>query len=250
MYDKKINIAVCDDESRYANFISKIIGAYFDEKKIDYHVDLYGAGEEILKSHAKNYLYTVIFLDINMKNLNGIEVAEKIRIYNEQTFIVFVTAYIDYSLEGYRVNAFRYILKDTEERSKLAIYECLNVITQKLDICNDSHMLKISFVEGEKEVNLNQLICIESNLHKLIFCMMDKNGIQKYSYYGKLDDIEKQIIGKEFLRIHQSVLVNMKYIESYERDEIIMLDGSNFHVPRVRSKNVKSAYILYKGKAW
>ena len=75
--------------------------------------------------------YQIIFLDINMKQMDGIETAKNVRAYTEESFVVFVTAYIDYSLEGYQVGASRYILKNNLNFRE-QIYECMDAITKKM----------------------------------------------------------------------------------------------------------------------
>ena len=88
-------IAICENEKIFANKMKSIVSAYMEEIKLSYEINLYYSGEKFVKLGAEMLNYKVIFLDINMKGLDGLETARIIRKYNDDIFIVFVTAYIN-----------------------------------------------------------------------------------------------------------------------------------------------------------
>ena len=100
-----LKIAICDDEKVFRDNINKYVAAYLNEKEISYEIDTFSSGKEIIDLGIEIKQYNIIFLDINMDDVDGIVTAQKIREYSSEIYIVFVTAYINYSLEGYKVDA-------------------------------------------------------------------------------------------------------------------------------------------------
>ena len=123
-----LQIAICDDEQYYREKIQSLLKQYLNKQNIDYTIQCYHSGEQFLNQYENSVKYDIVFLDISMKELNGIQTAAQIRTFHSTTFLVFVTAFIDYALEGYKVSAVRYIMKDT---LNTAIPECMNAILQK-----------------------------------------------------------------------------------------------------------------------
>ena len=91
-------IAVCDDESLFAENLKELISNYMTEKDLVCEIDTYISGKKLLEQGVKVTQYEIIFLDINMEEIDGIKAAETIRELSRDVFIVFVTAYVDYSL--------------------------------------------------------------------------------------------------------------------------------------------------------
>lgn len=106
---------------------------------------------------------------------------------------------------------------------------------------------KFNFNEGTKIVALERLLYIESRLHKLEFYIME-DKLKKYSIYGKLDELEKELQGNDFIRIHQSYLVNMKHIEKVSRYEALLNNGIKLEIPKARYKFVEETFVSYKGE--
>ena len=126
-------------------------------------IDTFDSGTTFIDSGA-NVPYDILFLDVSMAKMDGIKLAKRIREYDNNVYIVFVTAFIDYSLEGYKVDAIRYILKDSESLEK-SMYECLNTITDRMSSIEQK--IELEFLEGKKYIRPNDILYVESNLHKL-----------------------------------------------------------------------------------
>ncbi len=108
-----MRIAIVDDEREFLlNLKSMISENYPEPDKLS--ISEFGSGEEFVKNFKKN-MYDIIILDIEMKELNGLETAEKIRSADSSVIIVFLTSHQEFALQGYEVNAFRYMLKSQPE---------------------------------------------------------------------------------------------------------------------------------------
>ena len=235
-----MKIAICDDEIYFAGKLREILMQYLEERHIDFEIELFSSGREFVELGVEMLQYQIIFLDINMKQMDGIETAKNVRAYTEESFVIFVTAYIDYSLEGYQVGASRYILKNNLNFRE-QIYECMDAITKKMKCFLTRKIFR--FQEGEKKIRIENILYIESKLHKLEFNILE-HGLATYTMYGTLNELEEY----PFLRIHQSFLVNFKYIKCVTGYKVVLSNGQELTVPRARYKTVKDTFIAYKGE--
>jgi len=236
------NVVICDDEKYYRDYINKLVNQYFDGLQLDYHLDIFESGTDLCRIGLDKQ-YDIVFLDVNMQEMDGIQTAQQIRKNNSNAFIVFITAFISFSVEGYKVDAIRYILKDNHN-FEAVFKECLDAIFEKMEI--NKVKMKFDFIEGEKEILLDDIIFVESRLHKLVFEMSGKEN-KKYALYGKLDDIEILLESYGFLRLHQSFLANIKNIAQVNNYRAVLTTGRDLPIPKQKFKVIKEAFIEYKG---
>ncbi len=250
-----LNIAICDDEEYFNDKIYSIVKEWFNNNEIDVNICTYKSGEAFMQSKLDRL--DIAFLDISMGQMNGIDMARKIRKCNADVYIVFTTAYMEYVLKGYEVEAIRYILKDMDT-FQIKLEESLSTITKKLKYPVECR--QYDFIEQTKSVRLNALIYIESDLHKLKFHIQNNkenettNGTENvadvYTLYGKLNDIESEYADRGFIRIHQSYLVNIRHIKNIKRYSVLMSDGSVLGIPKNKYKDIERKVIEYKGEMW
>lgn len=244
-----LQIAICDDEQYYREKIQSLLIQYFSQKNLEYSIHSYPSGEAFLSQQENNIRYDIVFLDISMKELDGIQTASQIRTFHSDTQLVFVTAFIDYALEGYKVNAVRYIMKDTLET---AILECMDAILQKMRLAQ----VTFSFMDGEATLYTDNILYVESRGHKSFFHYMhpgtansisSQSGVVTYQIYEKLDSIEQRLSDYGFLRIHKSYLVNMKHIRRLSGYIASLDTGEELPIPRQRYQTVRELFVTYKG---
>ena len=237
-------IAICDDEILFTEELKELISGYMMEKGLVFEIDTYSSGEALTGLGIEVVKYTAVFLDINMEKIDGIMAAEKIREVSREIFIVFVTAYVNYSLEGYRLDAVRYLLKGNTNFQN-TVNECMDAIMDKLHYTVAKR--EFDFKEGTKEVSLERLLYIESKLHKLEFHVME-DDMKIYTMYETLNALEDRLAANEFIRIHQSYLVNIKYIKNVARYKVVLTNGVEFVIPKARYTYVKEQFISYQGE--
>lgn len=238
-------IAICDDEDYFRQNLQELVSAYMMDQGYTFQIDTFSSGEEFMSLGMEMMNYTIVFLDINMDEVNGVTVAKEIRKISRETYIVFVTAYVDYALEGYKVDVIRYLLKDNSSIPN-AVRECMDAIVEKLDYV----VVKKEFAfheGGRKAVSLERLLYIESKLHKLEFHVME-DSMKIYTMYATLNDIEKELDNKDFIRVHQSFLVNLKYVINVLRYKAILSNGEELVIPKARYKEVRDSFIAYQGE--
>lgn len=239
-----LKIAICDDEKPFLQIMEDYLKLYLSKKSIDYKIDVFSSGWKLIELGRDITSYTIVFLDINMKEVDGIKTAKAIRKNSDDIFIVFVTAFIDFSLEGYKVGALRYLLK-TSDNFRDSVSESMDVIMDRMDY--DIPHKKFNFRESSKDVALEQIIYIESRLHRLEFHIME-DSVKIYTMYDTLNNIEQELDSGKFLRIHQSYLVNMKYIKSIRNKMVILENKEEFTIPKARYRDVRTRFTFYKGE--
>lgn len=241
-----MKIAICDDEREFLENISEILKIYLNEKGLEYDIDLYNSGKSIIELHEKIVSYDVVFLDINMPEIGGLEVAQWIRTYSDNVNIVFITAMISYAIQGYKYNAVRYILKN-ERQLKTSIYECMNAVLYKMDYMSIDKRVFICN-QKEKEIIVNKVMYIESSAHKVMFHIEGKEN-EDYVVNNKLNDIERILGGcKYMIRVHQSYIVNMMYVKKISGYRIFLKNGIEIGVPKPRYKEVKKTIMEFKAR--
>lgn len=236
-----IHIAVCDNDHCFCRRLERYVSNYMIQSDIPYHVDTFHTGEKFVDLGIELSAYTIVFLDVKMNRQNGIMIARKIREISKEIFIVFVTADVNYVLEGYKVGAVRYILKDTANLQN-EIDECMSAIIEKINYKIIRKTYKFS--EGTKEISLNRLLYIESRLHKLEFHIVE-DGMKVYTMYEVLNNLASELEESGFVRIHQSYLVNLKHIKSIERYKAVLDNGVVLMIPKARYAEVKNKFAEY-----
>lgn len=234
-----LRIAICDDEQLYREKIRTLLKRYFEKDGQPYEISTFASGEDFLKQCENRIKFNIVFMDISMGAIDGMQTAQQIRAFHSDTDIVFVTAFIDYAMEGYKVNAVRYILKDTLDG---AVAECMDAILHKRKVVQ----VTFSFMEGEKKLYTDNILYVESRRHKSVFFYMEAE-IVNYQMYEKLDAVEAKLYGCGFLRIHKSYLVNLKHIRKVSNYIAVLDTGEELPVPRLRYQAVKEAFVEYKG---
>lgn len=238
-----IRIAICDDEKYFCEREKDIIFAYMKKRNIPCEIDFFLSGRELLDNVNMVTKYQIVFLDVSMDGLDGIETARMVRKLTSEVYLVFVTAFVTYALEGYKVDATRYIIKD-EDSLENSIEECLDAIFLKIGRLEQK--VRFVFREGVKELQPVQIMYIESNLHRLFFHMAEKEKV--YTMNERLDVVAEMLEPYRFSRIHKSYLVNMEYVEAIGRYRLRLYDGEVINIAKPRYPQVRSDYMTFRGE--
>lgn len=227
-----MNIALCDDMVSETDIIAEYIDQYFND--IAVHIHKFNDGNILLENHEAQK-YDLIFLDVLMPAINGFDIAARIREYDKNTPIVFITFSEEFAIKGYRVMAFDYILKPVKQSD---LNNCLGrfMITRN----NDGYII-INYKGVDTKIRLSNIQYIESNLHKILFHMHSAQTIEIRSkldfYEGKLSD--------SFIRCHKSFIVNLAYVEGIDSRGFVMKEGEIVKISRPYLNESKEAYYSY-----
>ncbi len=229
-----IKIAICDDEKMILDQIVSGVCSNFELLGMEIQVEVFQRGEDLLQTSNISD-FEAIFLDIDLKTTNGMEIAKKIRANGYGKLIVFVTSITDYILDGYTVNAFRFILKSRMEEQ---LEECIRSM---------GDFFASKKVEMDIwDISTDDILYAESDNHRIMIYL--KNG-KKFSKHMTLNAFEKTLNSNDFCRVHQSYLVNSKYVESVVRYEARLTNNITVPVSKSRYKNA-NVEISIRRKVW
>ena len=225
-----MKIAVCDDSREDREALRALLEACGH----DFEIREYSLGTELYADMEYVRECGIVFLDINMEGMDGLEAAGRIKAECPKVHIVLVTAYVNYALDGYKVKASRFLLKDDLEQT---LPECVD------DILREEQVVEFPFVEGNVRLRVDDIIYIETSRHKNVFYTAG----QSYSIYRKMDELEAELAGMGFVRVHQSFLINMRYVVKLSSYIMALTTGKEISVPKSRYPQVKRQYMLFKG---
>ena len=232
-----LKIAVCDDTKEECALIVEYTSAFFTEQGREVHIDIYGNGTQLLESGTQYDLY---LLDVMMPGITGIETAA--RLGKGSSPVVLITSSLEAAVDGYSGNAAGFILKPVERKSFWATME--RVVKQRLgeeDAC-------ISVVHNRVplKLKLERIAWFENRLHRVFVKLTDGEVL---SVNQKLSELQLVLEPhSQFLRCHQSYLVNLDYVDKLEDSCFYMRDGQMIPISRNFYKQSKNAYYHYRLK--
>ena len=229
-------IAIVDDEREAIESLRTNIERLSGEISEELKVESFESGEDFLKSYDGSY--DLICLDIDMGNLSGIDVAREIRKTDGKVCLIFVTNMAQMAIRGYEVRAFDFILKPVEYYSlSMKLKSALSVIGLK-----KPKNLLISVSGAVQRISTDDLKFVEVNGHYLYY--HTKEGVFKQK--ASLKELEEKIAGPAFKRCNNCYLVNLKYVERVEKDDICIA-GERLKMSRPKKKEFLNALANYMG---
>ncbi len=238
-----LSIVICDDEEFYIEQIKKGVEDCLHQRYIrDYRIDVFDSGEALCSNLEQLKEYQIAFLDVNMEQMSGLDAAQKIREVNKEVYLAFITAYVDYAVEGYKVDAIRYLIKDSLSKT---LPECMDTILDKMAYKQKKEVFQ--FIDGTREIPVRRICFVESKKHNLIFHIKNQE-METRIMYGKMSDIEDILLPHGFMRIHKSYLVNIKEINKMVNYKAELKMGESLPIPRDKYRQVKEAYFHMLGE--
>lgn len=232
MEDKLVNIVICENDKNDQEFVKAKVVEILDDLDIEYEIKVYNSGDDLLEGYDK---YTdIILLDIQMDGLDGMETARKIREFDDNVEIIFITSFVEYALEGYEVNAYRYLLKPVKDE---------NLMTSLINCLNDRNFVKRSIVIKEGDTR------IKISLKDIMYIEVQGNDItvhtlkDTYRTKGTMSNFETEINSDMFVRCHKSYLVNLEYIKSIKRYTSILVNDEEVPLSRNKYKEIKDRFF-------
>ena len=233
-----IRIAMCDDETAFLQTYQKKVSELFQEYNTDCKIDVY-TDSRAFWEHCAETPYDLIFLDIDMPELSGIQLASKFRDNGLDTTLVFVSSHDDFVFETFRYNAYRFVrknklLSDTQEMisSFCASLKTKSVIV-RLDVDRQRAL----------EQKVSDIAYFYSIRHDIYFLNAQNESIRLAMRTYTMNELEKQFIEKGFIRVHRSYLVNYAWILQIKGDQVYLKNCQNkIPLSRGRSEEVRLQY--------
>lgn len=229
-----MHIAVCDDNMIERKIIMNVLYQYASMHSVHFDITEYDFGLNLLHDMQDGQDYSLLFLDIIMDGISGIDVAHRIRSIGSKCSIVFLTVSPDYAVSSYDVDAIGYLLKPLEIARVCAILDKVmrSYKAQKYPIYKNSAITYIP---------IELILYVESDNSR---CIFHQKGGSCYTVYKKLDTIQAELPSTHFLRCHKSFLVNMDYIKSADK-EFALVTGDVVPIRQRNLKEIRGKYLEY-----
>lgn len=227
-----MEVAIVDGEKVIREQIKKLAVKY----EPDCNVKYYETGEELLAEGKK---FDVLFLDIQMEGMNGIDTARALREKQEDMVVIFITGVKEYVFEAFDVSAFHYLLKPVEEKKFSEVFERAKKEVEKRTTQGQKNIF-IKTRNRSFTINHDNILYIENRGKKVE--IHTSNEI--IDTYASMNDLEKQL-GGNFYRCHRGYLVNMAHIAEYENDSISLSNGENIFMAKERYNEFVKEYMRY-----
>ena len=229
-----IHIAICDDEKYMSDHIKTLVSDFFRKRNRKIRLRTFLSGEELL---AYDGQIDICFLDIQMKGMDGMETARRLRADQFQGFLIFITILKEMVFQSFEVQAYDYLVKPVEENQFERTMERLYTSMQNAG--EDSILVQKGY-EG-RIVQKDEIIFCEI-IDRKIYLNLESGEI--LDYYEQIENLETKL-GIHFFRCHRSYLINLKHLKGYRNGTAYMDNGKEVPVSRLRSKEFSGVVLQY-----
>lgn len=229
-----IRIAVCDDEKYMSDLIKTMVSDFFRRKNMEIVILQFADGEQLLRYDKK---IDILFLDIQMKGIDGMETARRLRERMFKGFLIFITVLKEMVFQSFEVQAYDYLVKPIEERH---FQKTMERLFQSLKNAGEANLLVQKGYESSI-ISFDDIVFCEIIDRKVYLHLSSSEVID---FYDRIENLESRLDDR-FFRCHRSFLINLKYLKSYKNGMAYMENGRQVPVSRLRSRDFSSVILQY-----
>ncbi len=229
-----IHIAICDDEKQMSAHIRTFVSDFFHKRNREISLRTFLSGEELLDYGGQ---IDILFLDIQMKDIDGMETARRLRADKFQGFLIFITVLKEMVFQSFEVQAYDYLVKPVEEKQFERTMERL--LASMNSVGEDSLLVQKGY-EG-RIIRKDEIVFCEIIDRKIYLNLVSDEVLD---YYERIENLETKL-GDHFFRCHRSYLINLKHLKGYKNGTAYMDNGKEVPVSRLRSKEFSSVVLQY-----
>lgn len=240
---EKMRIAICDDNKEILMYLKSNLNTVFKQYITDFELLCFISGKSLLEAHNKKNL-DVIFLDIDMPNFTGFDVAKAIRKEFSKCYIIFITSHSELVYDSFDFQPFGFIRKNSGD----SLTKSLNNVVKKLMFYtkqNETFTFEDEFSRSHI-VPIRNIIFLESEKHYINFYVSGTDT--PFRMRATIKDFEVKFEKYDFIRIHKSYIVNLRYVDFVDKsNDELRLKTINKKLPLSRNfkKEVTEEYMLY-----
>lgn len=236
--ENSMYIAVCDDELEQIEQITSLLEMYKTEHSVSLNWSVFRTGFSLLSAIEKGQSFDAVLLDIFMEDMNGMEVAQIIRDKNDVIKIIFLTSSPDFAIESYKVEASNYILKPL---SKNELFLSIDKLIDSIDSEDEQALVVRDSNGGVSKVLYSKLTYIEAMGRTTVLYHSDGTSVQTNISFT---DISNQLETRnEFIQVHRSYMVNLKFVYRITKNEIFLINGKSLPLARSHQRRTLDRFM-------
>lgn len=229
-----MKIAICDDDWHMQQTLRLFIDQTYQD--LDMLVDGFTSGEALLAAVQKqSQSYQLILLDIEMRGIDGLETARRVRALLPDCYIIFITSHDEFALTGYEVQAFRYLVKPVQPEK---LTEAISAVRAELA---DQLTLHVEDGPVEALVRARDIFYVEAQDKRVRLV----TARETFSDRRGIDEVAALLAQEDFYRVHRSYLINLRYVAFMDGTTVQLVNGDQVPISRLRKKAFKNAFQAY-----
>lgn len=235
-----LKIAFCDDDTNAINKYAELISNIAKKHQVEIELLYFDSGVSLMSYYMEvSEQLDIIYLDIQMDTMNGLDTACKLREKGFQSHIVFLTNFEEYVFNAFDVKAENYLLKKDFSSDK---FEEVFLKIQKLNLEREKKIFSYSFAGNIKIVDLQKIAYFEIWKNRIAVHLID--GVTD-RFYDSMDNLEQQLKGKCFIRVHRSYLVPLSSIAMFRNNTLLLKTGEKIPIGTTYIKKVEKLLSEY-----
>ncbi len=229
-----IRIAICDDEKHMSDHIRAMASDFFRKKNSEIRLRTFLSGEDLLNYDGQ---IDILFLDIQMDGMDGLETARKLRAGKFRGFLIFITVLKEMVFQSFEVQAYDYLVKPVDEKQFEKTMERLFASMQ--NVGEDSLLVQQGY---ERRIVPKDEIVFCEVIDRKIYLNLASGEV--VDYYERIENLETKL-DSYFFRCHRSYLINLKHLKGYKNGTAYMDNNKEIPVSRLRSKEFSGVVLQY-----
>ena len=229
-----VRIGICDDEQYMSDTIRVMVSGFFLKRNIEIIIMQFSSGEELLNYDKQ---IDILFLGIQMKGIDGMETARKLRRQKFKGLLIFITVLREMVFQSFEVQPYDYLVKPIEKKHFQKMMERL------LDSMKNASEENLLVQKGYESriISIGDIVFCEIIDRKIYLHLVSSEVID---YYDRIENLEKKL-DHDFFRCHRSFLIHLKYLKGYKNGTAYMENGREIPVSRLRSKEFSNVILQY-----
>lgn len=232
-----VRTAIVEDDVKLHEYYGKMMEAWGDARDIRFTTVFVESAEEYLFKYGGQNLFDIIFLDVCMNGMNGMELAHEIRKFDRSVQIVFLTGKTEYVFEGYEIGAVRYLIKPVEE-SELS--KTLDACMEKI-VSSREDYFTMKYQGENLRLSLSEIMYVKVEGHYLQMRTVDR----VYEWKASLKEMLVKLDSVRFVMASRSAVVNLEFVSKITREECVLENGETIPVSRGTYGPLNEAFMKY-----
>lgn len=230
-----LKIALCDDSPLFLEQASGFTQKWSDESRIPTTISSFHNGDDLISAHQTEQ-FDIIFLDIIMPLLNGMDTARELRLHDKTVKIIFLTSSPEFALESYEVRAQGYLLKPINyEKIKEHLDECAKAFAEE----PKNLIIKTAF--GYQKLYFHEIEYAEAQNKRVVFHLCSGDTVESMDAFHFFEN--KLTTEDGFFKCHRSYLVYLQNVDRFSATELSTKSGQVIPISRNYAKAFKDAYF-------